>query len=81
MQMLILRLKWKSFFLSLDTKNSITGTILFYTYLNVRFETEIKKTHCLVGEIDPSPQSEQWNTYSNTYDSKPCSESLCLAIR
>ena len=34
------------------------------------------KPHCLGSEIDPSPQSEQWNTYSFTYGSKPYFESL-----
>jgi hypothetical protein len=42
MQMLILRFKWKSSFLSLDTKNNITGIILRYTSLNVSVETETK---------------------------------------
>jgi len=42
MQKLIVRFKWKSFFLSLATKNNITGIILFYSSLNVRVETEIK---------------------------------------
>jgi hypothetical protein len=42
MQKLILRFKLKSFFLSLATKNNVTGIILFYTSLNVHVETEIK---------------------------------------